>query len=114
MAEKTIIDKAGETVGVGIAMASDVAGAIRTAFGAAVTTVSEVLKKAPAKRVTARTTAKKTPVKKAPKKAVTKKAAKKAPAKKAAKKAAAKTTPAKKAAKKSVKKPAKNSGRPRR
>jgi hypothetical protein len=26
MAEKTIVDKAGETVGVGIAMASDVAG----------------------------------------------------------------------------------------
>ena len=56
MAEKTIVDKAGETVGVGIAMASDVAGAIKTAFGAAVTTVSEVLKKAPAKTVTARTT----------------------------------------------------------
>ena len=59
MAEKTIVDKARETVGVGIAMASDVAGAIKTAFGAAVTTVSEVLKKAPARRVTARTTAKK-------------------------------------------------------
>jgi hypothetical protein len=29
MAEKTIVDKAGETVGVGIAMASDVAGAIK-------------------------------------------------------------------------------------
>jgi ribosomal protein S5 len=43
MAEKTIVDKAGETVGVGIAMASDVAGAIKTAFGAAVTTVTEVL-----------------------------------------------------------------------
>jgi hypothetical protein len=40
-------------------MASDVAGAIKTAFGAAVTTVSEVLKNAPAKRVTARTTGKK-------------------------------------------------------
>ena len=100
MAEKTIVEKAGETVGIGLAAASDVAGAIKTAIGAAVTTVGEVLKKAPAK--------------KAAKKAVTKKAAKKAPAKKAAKKAAAKTTPAKKAAKKSVKKPAKNSGRPRR
>jgi ribosomal protein S5 len=43
MAEKTIVDKAGETVGVGIAMASDVAGAIKTAFGAAVTTVTDVL-----------------------------------------------------------------------
>jgi ribosomal protein S5 len=58
MAEKTIVDKAGETVGVGIAMSSDVEGAIKTAFGAAVTTVSEVLKQAPARRVTARTTAK--------------------------------------------------------
>src|ERR1700727_2452251 len=100
MSEKTIVDKAGETVGVGIAMASDVAGAIKTAFGAAVTTVSEVLKKAPAKRVTARTTAKKTPVKKAPKKAVTKKAAIKTPAKKVVKKLAAKNMPAKKAVKK--------------
>jgi hypothetical protein len=60
------------------------------AFGAAVTTVSEVLKKAPAKRVTARTTAKKPLVKKAAKKAVTKKAAKKTPAKKVPKKVAAK------------------------
>jgi hypothetical protein len=33
MAEKTIVDKAGETVEVGIAMASDFAGAIKTAFG---------------------------------------------------------------------------------
>jgi hypothetical protein len=104
MAEKTIVDKAGETVGVGIAMASDVAGAIKTAFGAAVTTVSEVLKKAPAKRVTPRTTAKKPPVKKA---------AKKTPAKKVAKKVAAKNMPAKKAVKKSVKKTAKKAGRRR-
>ena len=29
MAEKTIVDKPGETVGVGIAMSSDVAGAIK-------------------------------------------------------------------------------------
>jgi hypothetical protein len=100
MAEKTMVDKAGETVGVGIAMASDVAGAIKTAFGAAVTTVSEVLKKAPAKRVTARTTAKKPPVKKAAKKAVTKKTAKKTPAKKIAKKVATKNMPAKKSVKK--------------
>jgi hypothetical protein len=86
MAEKTIVDKAGETVGVGIAMASDVAGAIKTAFGAAVTTASEVLKKAPAKGVRARTTAKTPPAKMAAKKAVIKNAAKKAPVKMVAKK----------------------------
>jgi hypothetical protein len=48
MAEKTIVDKAGETVGVEIAMAPDVADAVKTAIGAAVTTVAEVLSKAPA------------------------------------------------------------------
>jgi hypothetical protein len=70
MAEKTIVEKAGETVGIGIAMASDVAGAIKTAVSGAVTAVGEVLKT--------------TPAKKAAKKAAPKKAAKKAPAKKAA------------------------------
>ena len=50
MAEKTFVDKAGETVGIGIAMTSDVAGAIKTAIDAAVTTVTEVLKTAPAKK----------------------------------------------------------------
>jgi hypothetical protein len=86
MAEKTIVEKAGATVGIGLAVASDVASTIKTAIGAAATAVGEVLKKAPAK-----------------------KAAKKSPAKKAAKKAVSK-----KAAKKSVKKPAKKAGRPRR
>ena len=89
MAEKTIVDKAGETVGIGMAMASDVAGAVKTA----ITAVTEVMKKAPAE--------------KAAKKAVIKKAVKKAPAKKAAKKDVARKTPVKKAAKKSVTKPAK-------
>jgi hypothetical protein len=86
MAEKTIVEKAGATVGIGLAVASDVASTIKTAIGAAATAVGEVLKKAPAKT-----------------------AAKKSPAKKAAKKAVSK-----KAAKKSVKKPAKKAGRPRR
>jgi hypothetical protein len=107
MAEKTIVDKAGETVGVGIAMASDVAGAIKTAFDAAVTTVTDVLKKAPAKKVAARKATKKAPAKKAAKKTVTKKAAKKVPAKKVAKKGAVKKIPAKK----SVMKTAKKAGR---
>jgi hypothetical protein len=102
MAEKTFVDKAGETVGVGMAMASDVAGAIKTAIGAAVTTVTEVLKTAPAKKVAA---------KKAAQKAPAKKTTKKAPAKKVAKKAAAKKLTLKKATKKSVKKPAKKAGR---
>ena len=35
MAEKTIVEKAAETVGYGIAMASDVGGSIKTAFDAA-------------------------------------------------------------------------------
>ena len=110
MAEKTIVDKAGETVGVGIAMASDVAGAIKTAIGAAVTTVSEVLKstpvKKPAKKTGPRRAAKQTSPKKAAKKIVTTKTAKKSTAKKVAKKAAAPT-------KKQVKRLAKKTGRPR-
>jgi hypothetical protein len=99
MAEKTIVDKAGKTVGVGIAMASDVAGAIKTAFGAAVITVTEVLKKAPAKEIAAKKVAQKAPAREPVKKIVTKKFARKASPKKAAKK--------------SVKKPAKKAGRPR-
>jgi hypothetical protein len=109
MAEKTIVEKAGATVGIGLAVASDVANAIKAAIGTAATTVGEVLKKVPAKKA-----AKKAPAKKAAKKAVSKKAAKKSPAKKAAKGAAVKKTPAKKAAKKFVKKPANKAGRPRR
>jgi hypothetical protein len=94
MAEKTettLIEKAGMTVGYGIAMAEDVAGAAKAAVGAVVTTVAGVLEKAPAK---------KSPAKRVMKKAVAKKAAKKAPAKKAAKKAPARKSTAKKAAKK--------------
>jgi hypothetical protein len=111
VAEKTLVEKAGEAVGFGIAMAEDVAGTVKTAFGAAVTTVTEVLKKAPARKAPAKKTARKTPAKDASKKAMVKKAVKKSPAKKIAKKAAAKTAPAKKAAKKAVKKTAKKSGR---
>ena len=100
MAEKTILEKAAEKVGYGLAMAEDVAGTVKTAVGAAVTTVTNVL--TPAKEVP----------KKMAKKAVAKSAAKKGPAKKAAKKTAAKKSPAKrtaakKASKKSVKAPAK-------
>jgi hypothetical protein len=99
MAKKTLVEKAAETVGFGLAMAEDVAGTVKTAIGS----VAEVLKKSPANKV----------AKKATKKAATKKA-KKAPAKKAAKKAVAKKTVAKKAASKSVKKPAQKAGRSRR
>ena len=45
MADKTMVEKAGEAVGFGIALAEDVAGAVKTAVGAAVTTVTKVLKK---------------------------------------------------------------------
>jgi hypothetical protein len=95
MAGKTLVDKAGETVGIGMAMASDVAGAIKTAMDAAVTAVTQVLNTAPANKASS---------KKAAKKPVTKKAAKESPAKKVAKKAAANKTPVKKAAKKTVNK----------
>jgi hypothetical protein len=118
MAEKTIVEKAGEAVGFGIAMAEDLAGRVKTAVGGAVTTVTESLNTAPAKSGVANKSTQKAPPKKAVK-AVTKKAAKKAslketvkkavkkaPTKKVAKKVAVKKAPAKKAAKKSVKKAA--------
>lgn len=116
MAEKTIVDKAGMAVGFGIAAASDVAGAIKTAIGAAVTTVTQVLNKDPVKEAGTKKAAKKAPAKESAKKAVTKKAtAKKTPAQKTPlKKAAVKKTPAKTAPKKSIKKPAKKAGRPQR
>jgi hypothetical protein len=60
MAEKSILEKAGETVGIGIAMASDVAGSVK----AAITSVGEVLKKAPAKKAAKKAVAKKAPAKK--------------------------------------------------
>jgi hypothetical protein len=107
MAEKTIVDKAGLAVGIGIAAASDVAGAIKTAFDAAVTTVGGVLK-APSKKA-----AKKAVTKKAAKKATRKTESRKASAKKAVKRAAKKVA-AKKVAKKSVKTPGKQGGRVRR
>jgi hypothetical protein len=105
MAKKTVVDKAGETVGIGIAMASDVAGAIKTAFDGAVTAMTGVLKKEPAKQA----------AKKAAKKSVANKASKKAFKKALGKKiAAAKKTVAKRGAKKTEKKPAKKAGRKRR
>jgi hypothetical protein len=116
MADETMVEKAGVVVGVGLAAASDVSGAIKTAFDTVVTAATKVLKKAPAKKTAkkavANRAAKKAPAKKtAAKKSPAKKtAAKESTAKKAAKKAV-KTVPAKKAAKKSVKKPAKKTGR---
>lgn len=120
MAKKTIVDKAGETVGIGIAMAADVTGAIKTALGGAVAAVSEVLKKEPAHepektaiaKSAPRTAAKETPAKPtmgksagqtAAKKAAPKKAAKKQSARKVAKKAAPRKSVTKKTAKKSTK-----------
>src|ERR1700723_2987529 len=91
MAEKTVVEKAAEAVGYGIAMAEDVAGSVKTAVGAAVTTVTEVLTKSPSKKATIKKTAQKAPAKKAVQKTRAKKAAKKVPAKKAVKKSAIKT-----------------------
>jgi hypothetical protein len=125
MAEKTIVEKAGEAVGFGIAMAEDLAGRVKNTVGGAVTTVTESLNTAPAKSGVANKSTQKASPKKAVK-AVTKKAAKKAslketakkavkkaPATKVAKKVAVKKVPAKKTAKKSVKKAAKKSARRR-
>jgi hypothetical protein len=109
MAEKTIVEKAAEKVGYGLAMAEDVAGTVKTAIGNAVTTVTEALKRPPGKKI-AKTAAKNAVAKKAAKKGSPKKAAKKT----AAKKVPAKKTAAKKAANKSTKKPAKKAGRSRR
>ncbi|RSL19148.1 hypothetical protein EDE15_4787 [Edaphobacter aggregans] len=86
MAEKTMVEKAGEAVGFGIAMAEDVAGAVKTAVGAAVATGTEALKKAPATKAPVKRAAKKAPATKAVKKPGTKMAGKKSAAKKAAKK----------------------------
>ena len=98
MAEETMVEKAAKAVGFGLAMAEDVAAAVKTAFDAGVTTVTEALKTAPAKK----TPTKKAPVKKVPaKKATVKKAVKKAPSKKAVKKTA----------KRAIKKTAKKAGR---
>ena len=55
MAEKTILEKAAEAVGFGMAMAEDVAGSVKTAVGSAVTTVTEVLTKSPAKKAPVKT-----------------------------------------------------------
>src|SRR5271168_1968528 len=54
MAEKTLLEKAGAAVGFGMAMAEDVAGTVKTAVGVAVTTVTDVLKTAPAKKARAK------------------------------------------------------------
>ena len=102
MAEKTILEKAAEKLGYGLAMAEDVAGSVKTVVGGAVATVTEAL--TPAKKASERL-AKKAPVKSAPKKAPPKKAAKKSPNKKIA---------TKMAAKKPVKTPAKKTGRTKR
>ena len=61
MAEKTIVEKAAEIVGYGIAMAEDVAGSVKTAVGTAVTTITEVLTKSPSKKSTIKKTAQRAP-----------------------------------------------------
>jgi hypothetical protein len=120
MAEKTIVEKAAEKVGYGLAMAEDVAGSVKTAFGSAVATVTNALTPATeapipvTKNAAVKSATKKAAVKKAVKKGVAKKApAKKTAAKKAAKKVVKKPA-AKKAARKAVKKPAKKASRTRR
>jgi hypothetical protein len=101
MAVKTIVEKAAEKVGYGLAMAEDVAGSVKTAVGAAMTNVTKSLKAPPGKAA-----------KKAAKKAVAQRPAKKEATKNAVKKTAAKQSPTKKtaarrASNKSEKRPAK-------
>jgi len=88
MSEKTIVDKAGFVVGFGIAAVSNVAAAIKTAFGTAVTAGGEVLTPEPVQETVSEEAVEKVPAKKA--------AAKSSPANMAAKKAPAKKTAAKK------------------
>ena|ERR1700733_6507489 len=63
MAEKTIVEKAAEAVGYGIAMAEDVAGSVNNAVGTAVTAVTDVLTKSSAKRAPIKETVRKAPAK---------------------------------------------------
>ncbi|MBV8630636.1 MAG: hypothetical protein JOZ83_06910 [Silvibacterium sp.] len=100
MAEKTIVEKAAEKVGYGMAMAEDVAGAVKTAVGTAVTTVTDVLSKAPTEKAPAKKAVQGSPAEKAPKKTVAKKPAKAASPKKAAEKVAEKNAVTKKSTKK--------------
>lgn len=95
MAEKRLIDKTGETVGIGVEMVSDVADAIKTAVGSAVTAVTAVAKEGPPRKTVKKAPTKKVVAKKAIKNTSVKKAVKKAPGKKSAKKAPAKKTPSK-------------------
>ena len=74
--EKTILVKAGEAVGFGIAMAEDLAGVVKNAVGTAVTTVTHVLSKAPAEAATKQAPAKKAIQESPAKKAVNKTVAK--------------------------------------
>jgi hypothetical protein len=107
MAEKTMVEKAAEKLGYGLAMAEDVAGSVKMVVGGAVATVTEAL--TPAKKAS-EPLVKKAPVKSAPKKATAKKAANKT----AAKKSSSKKITTKKAAKKSVRTPAKKAARTKR
>ena len=100
MAEETILEKAGKAVGFGMAMAEDLAGTVKTAVGTAVTTVTDVLSKSPAKKVPAKKAVQESPAKKAAKRTVAKKPAKTASPKKAAKKVAKKNVVTKKSTKK--------------
>ena len=104
MAKKTIVEKAAEKVGYGLAMAEDVAGSVKTALGAAMTTVTKAMKAAPSRKPAKKAVARPAAKTKLRENAVKKNAIKKSPPKKGA---------AKKASKKSVKTPAKKAVRGR-
>ena len=139
MAEKTIVEKAAEKVGYGIAMAEDVAGSVKAAVGAAVAVMTKSPEEAKshvptsnptkpaaqgaAKKITATNSVKGVaPKKSAPQKSASQEPApkksqaketigRKSPAKKSALKAStAKKDVARKSPKKSVKATAKKSG----
>jgi hypothetical protein len=111
MAEKTIVDKASQAVGFGMAMAEDAAGAVKTAVGAAVATITDALKKAPgtkapvkqlSKPPTAKRASKKAPGSAPGRKPASTNADKDSTAKKAVRTVAAKKTTTKKAVKKTA------------
>ncbi len=103
MAKKTIVEKAAEKVGYGMAMAEDLAGSVKAAVSAAVTTLTESPDKGHANKASEKP-AKRAVAQRGRKRPFTKPSAKKASAKKTS---PAKKTSAKKATKKSVKTSAK-------
>ena len=109
MAKKTIVEKAAEKVGYGMAVAENLAGSVKAAVSAAVTTLTESPDKGDADKAPEKP-AKRTAAQPGRSRTITKPAVKKAAAKKRSR---AKKSSAKKSAKRAVKTPAKKAGKRR-